>query len=191
MKEWIWMVLLLCAVLLVETIPLRAQTKNKWTPADIFARARTASWVELEGVLLSDSSVQAVEIKFLTGDFMDDDWELKAPAGSSSPAEGEFRVLMMPVRVTEKTDFEKGIKSIEDIKPGMLLELEGTYLRDGIFLAKEIENITERLPAKPQSETKIEAIGKIASVDESKQIITVMGISFHITERTEGKSPIR
>jgi hypothetical protein len=192
MKKVIWLVMVFYTFCL-DSASLRAQAKNKWTPSDIVVRAKSAMWVKMEGVLQADFSVMALEIKFLSGDFMDDDWELKAPVRAVTPADGEFQVLMMPVRVTEKTDFEKGLSSIEDIKPGMFLELEGTYLKEGVFLPKEIENITERRKGKKQSESemKIEAVGKIGHVDENKRIITIMGIPFHINENTEGKSPIK
>jgi len=135
--------------------------------------------------------VLALEIEFLTGDFMDDDWELTAKVQAVTPAKNEFQVLSVPVKVVKDTEFGYGITSLAEVTPGMLIELDGTYLTDGVFLAKEIENRTKKLEAKPQLDTMIEAAGKIGRIDEAKQIITVMGIQFHITEKTEGKSLIK
>lgn len=170
---------------------LNAQSVSKWTPADIITKAVPGQWVEIEGKVQEDLSVQAVEIKFLTGDFMDDDWELRAKVQTVNAATDEFQVLSVPVRVSKHTEFDNGIKSVAEVTPGMLVKLEGSYLNDGVFLAKEVEDKTHRLKTKPQLETKIEAVGKVGQVDETKRIITVMGIQFQITEQTDGKSPIR
>ena len=173
------------------SVPLSAQTGPKWTPAEIVAKVKPGHWVELEGIIQKDLSVLTLEIEFLTGDFMDDDWELTAKVLAVNPAKNEFQVLSVPVRVTEETDFDNDNTSLADLSPGMLVELDGTYLKDGVFLADEVENKTERLKAKPQLDARIEAVGKVGHVDEAKRIITVMGVEFHITEKTEGKSPIK
>jgi hypothetical protein len=171
-------------------LPLSAQTIKKWTAADIVAKAKSGQWVDIDGVIQKDRSVHALEVEFLTGDFIDDDWELNAKVEAVNQQENEFQVLSLPVKISKTTQFNKGIKSLAEITPGMLVELEGTYLKDGVFMAKEVENKTDRLKAKPQLETIIEAIGQVGQVDEAKRIITVMGIQFHVTEKTEGKSPI-
>ena len=179
------------ALCLLGSLPLSAQTIKKWTPADIVAKAKPGQWVDIDGVIQKDRSVHALEVEFLTGDFMDDDWELIAKVQAVNQQENEFQVLSLPVKVSKNTQFDKGIKSLAEVKPGMLVELEGTYLKDGVFLAKEIENKTDRLKTNPQLETFVEAVGQIGQVDEAKRIITVMGIQFHVTEKTEGKSPIK
>jgi hypothetical protein len=181
----------LLTLCLLNSVPAVAQTIKKWTPADIVAQAKPGQWVELEGIVQKDLSVLALEIEFLTGDFMDDDWELKAKVQAVTPTKNELQVLSVPVKVTKDTDFEKGIKSLDDIMPGMLIELDGTYLKDGVFLAKEVENASERLKANPHLDTMVEAVGKVGQVDEAKQSLIVMGIQFHINEKTEGKSLIK
>lgn len=178
-------------VCLLGCVPLCAQTIKKWTPAEIVAKAKPGQWVELEGTVQKDLSVLALEIEFLTGDFMDDDWELTAKVQAVTLAKNEFQVLLVPVKVAKDTEFGNGITSLAEVTPEMLIELDGTYLKEGIFLAKEIENKTKKLKAKPQWDTMIEAAGKIGHVDEAKQIITVMGIQFYITDKTEGKSLIK
>lgn len=177
--------------LCLSSISLIAQTIQKWTPAEIVAKAKPGQWVELEGIIQKDLSVDAREIEFLTGDFMDDDWELRAPVHAVTLIKNEFQVLTLPVRVTKETTFDNGITSLADIKPGMLIELDGTYLKDGFFFVKEVENRTAKLKSKPHLGNTIEAVGKVGHVDEAKQVITVMGMQFHITGKTEGKSPIK
>jgi hypothetical protein len=73
----------------------------------------------------------------------------------------------------------------------MLVKIEGTYMKDGIFLAKEVDNRTKKLKAEPEFDTMLEVVGKVEQVDEAKRMITVMGIQFHVTEETEGKSLIK
>lgn len=177
----------LLTLCLASQVPLYGQGKG--TAAELVRMARPGLWVELEGTIGEDSSIQVQEIEFLTGDFMDDDWELKAKVSSVDVANNEFHVLSVPVRVTKDTDFDKDIKRLTDLQPEMLVEIEGTYLKDGIFLAKEIET-TDKLKNKPKLGMKIEAVGKVGRVDETRHIITVMGIEFQITDKTEGKSPI-
>ncbi len=175
---------------LTISIPLPAQT-SKWTPSEIVSKAKPGLWVEVEATVQKDMSVHAIEIEFLTGDFMDDDWELRTKVLSVTPTENEFQVLFLPVKVTKETDFENDIKSLNDIEPEMFVELEGAYLKDGVFLAKEVENIREKHQDKVRLETKIKAVGKIGQVDESKRTITVMGIPFSIAETTRAKSAIK
>lgn len=185
------MLVLIAGTICLLGTSLNAQSLSKWTPADIIAKAEPGQWVEIEGIVQEDSLVQTMEIEFLTGDFMDDDWELGAKVQAVNATADEFQVLSVPVKVSKHTEFDNGINNLAGISPGMLVKLEGSYLNDGVFLAKEVDNKTDRLRTKPQWEKKIKAVGKIGQVDEAKRIITVMGIQFQITEETEGKSPIR
>jgi hypothetical protein len=95
------------------------------------------------------------------------------------------------VQVTKDTEFNEGFKRLDNIKPGMLVKIEGTYLKDGVFLAKAVDNRTQKLKAEPEFDKMIEIVGKVAQVDEAKQVVTVMGIQFQITKKTEAKSLIK
>ena len=173
------------------SIPLCAQTIKKWTAAEIVAKARPGQWVEIDGVIQKDQSVRALEIEFRAGDFMDDDWKLLGKVRTVTPEKNELQVLSVPVKITKDTELDDGIKSVKDIKPEMLVKLEGTYLNDGIFLAKEVEDKSKKLKAESVFDMMLEVVGKVGQVDEAKRIITVMGIQFQITEETEGKSLIK
>ena len=173
------------------SIPLCAQTIKKWTTAEIVAKARPGQWVEIDGVIQKDQSVRALEIEFRAGDFMDDDWKLLGKVRTVTPEKNELQVLSVPVKITKDTELDDGIKSVKDIKPEMLVKLEGTYLNDGIFLAKEVEDKSKKLKAESVFDMMLEVVGKVGQVDEAKRIITVMGIQFQITEETEGKSLIK
>lgn len=179
------------ALCVLSSVPLSAQNKKKWTAAEIVAYAKPGQWVEIDGAIQKDQSVVVVEIEFPAGDFMDNDWRLLAKVSAVDTAKEEFRALWIPVKVTKDTEFEEGLKSFGDLKPEMLVKLEGTYLNNGMFLAKEIDDRARKLKAEPQFHAMLELVGKIAQVDEAKRTITVMGIQFQITEETEGKSPIK
>lgn len=176
---------------LFSSTPLQAQRAKKWTQAEILANVKVGQWIEIDGAIQPDQSVTAVEIEFRAGDFLDDDWRLLATVKSVSPEQGEFKVFSVPVRVTKETEFDEGIASLDDIKPEMLVKLEGSYLKEGVFLAKEVDNRAKKLRAEPQFDKMLEVVGKIAQIDEAKRVITVMGIDFHITIETEGKSLIK
>lgn len=183
-------ILTLC---LLGSMPLRAQSIKKWTLAEIMTNARPGRWVEIDGAIRKDQPVLALEIEFRTGDFMDDDWKLLAKVRTVTPTKNELQILDVPVKVTKDTEFdeEEGIKNLDDIKPEMLIKIEGTYMNDGIFLVKEIDNKTKKLKTEPEFDRMLEVLGKVGQVDEAKRTITVMGIQFQITEETEAKSLIK
>jgi hypothetical protein len=173
------------------SISFGEQKRKKLTPAEIIANIKPGQWIEIDGMIQKDKPVLAVEIDFRTGDFMDDDWKILAKVQAVAPLKNEFQVLSMPVRVTKDTEFNDGFNGLEDLKPDVLVKLEGTYLKDGAFLAKEIDNKTRKLKAEPEFDTKIEVLGKVARVDEAKKLVSVMGLQFQITEETEAKSLIK
>ena len=176
---------------LLGGIPLRAQSLKKWTPAQILASIKPGQWVEIDGVIREQHSVFALEVELRTGDFMDDDWRLLALVRSVAPANSELRVFSVPVKVTKDTEFDDKITGLADLKPGMLVKLEGTFLNDGVFLAKEVDDKSRKLQAEPHFDSMLEVVGRVGQVDVEKRVITVMGIPFHINEETEGKSLIK
>jgi hypothetical protein len=185
--------IVILALCLSGSILLRAQTIKKWTPTEIIANAKPGRWVEIDALIKKDQSVFALEVEFPAGDFMDDDWKLLGKVRAVTPAKNEFQVLWVPVRVTKDTEFDDddGIKSLDDVKLEMLVKIEGTYMKDGIFLAKEVGDRNKKLKAEPEFDTMLEVVGKVEQVDEAKRMITVMGIQFHVTEETQGKSLIK
>jgi len=80
---------------------------------------------------------------------------------------------------------------LEDLKVGMLLEIEGTYLKDGSFLALQMDDESTKLEAEPELKDEVEMVGKVEKVDPVQRTITMMGITFRLTERTKGKSVIK
>ena len=194
MKLWVALPTIgIWASCLLGMMPLHAQTTKKWTPSEILATAKPGRWVEIDAVIRKDQSVLALEIEFRAGDFMDDDWRFLAKVRTVNPAKKELQVFSVPVQIAKDTEFDEdeGIRSLDDVKPEMLVKIEGTYMNDGIFLAKEVDNRTKKLKAEPEFDRTLEVLGKVGQVDEAKRTITVMGIQFQITEETEGKSLIK
>lgn len=191
MKVYVFVaIIIVVASGLVVGVLQSVQPSKKWTAAEIVAKAKPGQWVEVKGIVQPDLSVQTLEIRILSNGLGNDDWELEAKVLAVTPAKSEFQILSLPVKVMKATKLNNPIKRIDDVKPEMLIKLEGTYLSDGTFQAKDVENTTAKLKDKPQLAAMIEAVGKIGQVDEAKHMITVMGIQFHIAEKTDGWPPI-
>jgi hypothetical protein len=169
-----------------------AQPSGPMKAADIFTSVKPGQWVQMEGAIQKDYTVLCQEVKILTGDFQDDDWEIKAPVRKIvDPAKRQFEVLLLPVQMTEDADYENEagtFKGFNDIKQGMLLEIEGTFLKDGTFLAEEAQ---EEVPEDAEATTSITAVGKVEKLDAEKRVVNLMGITFMITDKTKVKSAIK
>ena len=87
----------------------------------------------------------------------------------------------MKVRVTEMTEIrgEGDVElSVNDLKSGMLLKIEGIFT-DAMILAKEIQ-VFEGVSA-------FEVKGPIDKVDTTAKTITVLGLVIKVTDETEIK----
>jgi hypothetical protein len=182
------------ALLLVAVHASVAQMKGKMTTADILAALKPGQWVELEGNVQQDFSVLCTEIKLLTGDLLDDDWKLTGIIRSVNKEKQAIEILRLPIKIQPETEFDDDdgkMKSFTDVKTNMLVQVEGTYLKDGTLLAKEIDNESAKLTKKPQAKDKMKARGKVEEIDPTKRTITLMGITFQFTDGTQGMSAIR
>jgi hypothetical protein len=186
----------LIALLLVAVHQSGAQTKGRMTTADIFAALKPGQWAQLEGTVRPDSSIICTEIKLLTGDLLDDDWEITGVIRKVHQEKQEVEILRVPIKVQQDTEFKDKagtLKSFADVKTNFLVQAEGTYLKDGTFLARQIENKSPEpgQPADPELMKEIEVVGRIEKIDPTNRTITLMGISFQLTDRTKGKSAIK
>jgi hypothetical protein len=182
------------ALLLVVVYSSVAQIKSGMTTADILGALKPGQWVVLEGNVQQDFSVLCTEIKLLTGDLLDDDWKLTGIIRSVNKEKQVIEILRLPVKIQPETEFDDDdgkMKSFTDVKTNMLVEVEGTYLKDGTLLAKQIANESAKLTEKPKAKDKIEARGKVEKIDSTKRTITLMGITFQLTDGTQGMSAIR
>jgi hypothetical protein len=182
------------ALLLVVVYSSVAQIKSGMTTADILGALKPGQWVVLEGNVQQDFSVLCTEIKLLTGDLLDDDWKLTGIIRSVNKEKQVIEILRLPVKIQSEAEFrdkEEKLKSFADLKANMLVQIEGTYLKDGTLLAKQIDNESAKLTEKPQAKDKIKARGKVEKIDSTKRTITLMGITFQLTDGTQGMSAIR
>ncbi len=185
---------LLAAFLLATAAPGWAQAKMWMTPAEVMAALKPGQWLKVEGTLQKDFSVLSTQLQFMTGDFLDDDWSLTGIVRKVDPEKQEMEVLQLPVKIQKDTEFEDDagtFKSFAQVKSGMFLEIEGTYLKNGTFLAKELEDESPKLEEDSSLANTIEAEGKVEKIDVDKKTLTLMGITFQISDRTKSRSVIK
>jgi hypothetical protein len=180
-------------------IPLAAESAaqtstNRATP-EFLASLKAGQWIQLEGTPQRDYSVLCTELKVLTGDFIDDDWMLRGPVRNLNPKTREFSIMRYHVRLKDQVEYDDDgvgkFKGFSDLRPGQVVKLEGTYMKDGSFLAKEINDESAKQARKPGWERRIQISGKIESVNVGKRAITCMGSPFYIGDQTKLKSVIK
>lgn len=195
MNRRIHLLVIIAVALLSITVSFQeAQAGKKMKMAEILEALKPGQWVELEGVVQRDLTALCSKVKFLTGDFFDDDWEVRGLVRTVNKTNQEIEIMRLPVKVHKDTEFKYGAEtfnSFADLKTDMLVNVEGTYLKDGTFLAKQVEDKAEKLGRKPDLKNEVQVVGRIGSVDTMKGTVTVMGILFKLTDRTSGKSAFK
>jgi hypothetical protein len=196
MKSHLYSFAALLTIQLLTTISFaQTQGRAKMTPAEILAVIKPGQWMHLEGVIQKDFSVMCTEARIITGDIPENKWSITTVARSIDPAKKELKMLRLLIKTQMDTEFESKtnftFKSFADLKAGMFLEVDGTYLKDDTFLAVEIEDISTELVADPSLENQVELDGKVEKVDIPKLTVTLMGVTFHIVDKTRLKSAIK
>jgi predicted RNA-binding protein len=184
----------LVALLWVVVYSSGAQKKGSMPAADILAALKLGQWVVLEGPVQRDLSVQCTKLKLLTGDLLDDDWKIIGTIRKVDKQKQAIEILRLPIKVPPEVEFKDvdgKLKSFADVKFNMFVQAEGTYLKDGTLLAKQIKNEAAKLVVKPHLKDEIEARGKVEKIDPTNRTITLMGITFQLTDGTQGMSAIR
>lgn len=165
-----------------------AQTK---TAADLFSTLKPGQWIKVEGTPQKDMSVIAKEVKLLTGDFQDDDCEIEATVRAVlDKGKKQFQLLTIPVTMETDAKYESddgSFTSFEQLQPGMFVEIEGAYLKDGSFLANEVQPEV----ADADDAGGVALVGKTEKVDAAKRTITIMGVTFQVSDKTKVKSVIK
>jgi hypothetical protein len=173
----------------------QAQSGRAGTPAELMSALKVGQWVKIEGPAGNTPSVQCSEAKMLTGDFLDGDWQVTSEVRRVDAAKGTFMVFTMPCRLADSARFKSkanpGFKSLAQLKTGMYVNVEGTFLRDGTFLVRQVADKADELLEKPEHKGLVRLRGRIDKVNPSAQSVTVMGITFQINSRTQAKSVIR
>lgn len=168
-----------------------AQHKIWLSPSEIMDTLKPGQWVQMEGAVQKDNSVMCSQLQIMTGDFLDDDWSLVGVAQKVDKEKQQVVIMRIPIKVHEDTEYENStgtFKSFSQIKEGSFLEVEGTYLKDGTFLAKEIEDESEKLAEDTGLKNTVEIEGKIEKIDKKRSTFSVMGIKVKINNRTKSRS---
>jgi len=170
------------------------QTVKHPTATDHLATLKIGQWIQLDGTVKGETSVQCTELKQLGGDFLDDDWSIQGALQAVDPGRQEFTIGGCHIQVTTSTTYDDPfhkIKGLHDLRPGMLLDVEGTFLRTGILLAAEVDDESKEMARRPQLKDVVEVVGRIEKVDTKLRIISVMGVQFEVTEKTKLRSAVQ
>lgn len=152
------------------------------------SKLKVGEWVELEGIVQPDFSVLLQEIEVVYGEVEEDDWEINGKISRVDPEKKNAFMLMLPIHFDNNVEYEDKlnvIKSFSDIKQGMMVEIEGSYLQDGTFLANEIGQIEVK---KDSERNEIEWTGKIQEIDIQNLTITVLGHNMIFNTETKLKT---
>ncbi|MCI0693257.1 DUF5666 domain-containing protein [candidate division KSB1 bacterium] len=168
-----------------------AQSKAWMTPGEIMTALKPGQWVKLEGGVQKDFSVWCKELKILTGDFLDDEWSISMIVKKVDPEKQQVQIMQLLVKFKQDAEYQAGLKGFSDVKAGMYLDVDGTYLKDGTFLAKQVEDESIKLVEKPETANEADIKGKVEKVDPANNTLTIMGITVRITDTTKSRSVIK
>lgn len=182
-------------LLMLAIHPVQAQhSRGSSMDGNVFNLVKIGGWVQISGVPQKDMTVMATKVKVLTGDFMDDDWQVFGKVRGVVASKKQFKIATVKVRSVDDTDYESDFdgdfKGFTDIRSGMLVEAEGTFLKDGTFLAEEIQDETKN-PKKAKSPNEIKFKGRVQNLDAEKKTITLMGVTFKLNDQTKLRSAVK
>jgi hypothetical protein len=161
-----------------------AQTQEQ--SIDPFTAIKPGQWVKIKGVMHQDTALTATEIKILTGEIKEDDWQISAPLRRIvDQSNKQLEVFGMQVNMQSNATYDsrdKSLESFDNLKPGMQLEIEGTYA-SGAFKVREVQ-----LETAGTSQEIGKLMGKVGSVDAAQKTITLMNIPCLISDQTKVRS---
>ena len=181
-------------LILVTTAAVgRTQPAKPGVALDPLVNLRVGHWVTLEGVQEAGRPVLCTSLRRLAGDLLDEDWSLTGLVKAVDANRQELSIAGCRIRVNHQTIYghpNKTFSRFADIRAGMVIEAEGTFLDDGVLLAAEIDDDSHEAARQPNFRAYVELLGKIERIDVRKRLVTVMGIEFRITEKTRVRSAI-
>lgn len=186
------LVTLAAMAMMSPTVTFARNAKVRLGKADL-ASLKVGHWIRLEGSVQKDHPVLCSEVRILAGDFLDDDWGVRGVVGSLDPKRRRFTIGPYSIVVSRNAAFENSegtFNDFPDLRSGMLVEVEGSYRKDGTFLADEVDEADE-VVRKPGFEKHIQIVAKVERVDLAKRQITVMGTLFQVMDETQVKSALR
>jgi hypothetical protein len=184
--------LLLVLLVLSAAPPSAGPAPNGRTgAADPLTTLKVGHWVRLDGPIQADSTGLCEELLLLTGDFLDDDWSLRGLVTAADTSRNEIVIGGVRIQVTEDTGYDspkKSFRRFSDLRVGLLLEVEGAYLKGHRFLAREVDDESDERA--PWARNRIRIVAKVERVDGHKRLVTAMGFVFQLTDRTRIRSAI-
>jgi len=160
---------------------------------DPVASLKPGHWVQLEGPLEADSAASCDELRILTGDFVDDDWLVRGYPQTVDTVKHEITIAGIRAQVNESTLFDSpnpDFRGMGDLTNGLLLEIEGTYLKNRRFIAHEVDDETDEIGRHPWPRNRIRIVARIERLDPHRRLVTAMGFVFQLTDKTRVRSVI-
>ena len=185
-RDRIWLVAA-TAILSATASPAWAQVRADITVAQMFGMAKPGQWIRIEGTPQKDQTVLCTKVKILTGVVKDSAWTIRGRLSSIDAAKRQLTIGRYRVRLTEKPKYgstTSAVKGLSDLKPAMLLKVEGIYSNDGGFVARKVNDESGQITGKPGIERQILVQGKIQRADAAKKTIGLMATTFVVTSRT-------
>lgn len=149
---------------------------------------KVGDWVKLEGKVQADSTILLTRVKVVLGEMEDDDWEISGTVSRVVAADRKIFILHLPILIDNDTKFEykNALQTFSDIEPGVYVEIEGSFLDDGTFLAMQIgeENVDEN------ERDMVEWKGQVQSINPAENAFTILGHTAILTPETKIKSYI-
>ncbi len=183
---------LLLAVLLIAPAVSHAKSARH-RKADVLTTLKIGQWIRIEGVLLKDRTVQCREIKILTGDFLDDDWAITGQIDEIDARSRRLTIGPVAIQVAEDAVIEgqKGrVVELSEIRRGMIVEVDGTYLKNGTFIADDVDDESDEI-SYPAGEQHLRIVARVEATDSGHRRLHAMGMVFVLTDATQVKSVIR
>ena len=183
---------LLLAMALITSTAAHAKSARNARKADVLATLKTGQWIRIEGVLLKDRTLQCTEIKILTGDFLDDDWALTGQIDDVDVRNRRISIGPISVHVAEDAAIEglNGHGSFASIRRDMIVEVDGTYLKDRTFLAMDVDDESDEISFR-SGEQRLRVVAKVEAADPGRRRLHAMGLVFILSDETQMKSVIR
>lgn len=175
---------------LVFAGPARSES-NRPPLGDWFPRLRKGQWVKVEGALGTAKTLRAHEIKVLRGDL--DEVEVTGAVAALDATKKTFTTAFgIQVVTNHRTEFQlpdHGRGSFAALQPGIRVEAEGQFQKDGTLLADEVE--IKKTVAGSEHRSDDEITGRIENLDPVAHRFGVLGITVECDEHTKNKTAVQ
>ena len=169
-----------------------AQTERALTPAELMGALKVGQWVKLEGAMANAPVVQCSQARVLTEDMPDGNSQITANVRSVDLGKGTFVVYKTPCKVVQGCTFKSKTQpsfiGLAQVKPGMFLNVEGTFMGDGTLLARRVTDKSDEVAQKPERKALVRLRGRVAQLNSGAKTMTVLGVTFQVGANTQAKS---